>query len=212
MANKGTCGFGYYFLNKRLTQPAPIGFRTSVINVIINKNDTKNKNKILFVQQSSGFWGIPKEGLKGDVEVDALFPAVARAIEEELGLRGTKASEAKPLFAQIALLFNFDRQVYDKKRSRDEKKKGRPTNGKNYHLAIMSYTGPDVFPIERKRNAEIINFKWVTKAQGKKIMLQNKNKLKGRGLSIVTFKFNARLYDRILRTLTALKSVSKTSI
>jgi len=47
-----------------------------------------------------------------------------------------------------------------------ENKKGRPTKGKVYQLAIMEYQGPDEIPIIKKEKPEVIDYQWVNEKEG----------------------------------------------
>src|SRR4030042_1433642 len=95
--------FGYYFLNKRLHPPFPKNYRVSVALLVINKNDGENQNKFLIVQQANKMWGLPREGVKSKIVIEDLYTTISRNLEDELGFRGIKVVETKPLFKQIAL-------------------------------------------------------------------------------------------------------------
>ena len=202
--------FGYFFLNRRLHPPTPKEFRTSIILLIINKNKTINRDKFLLVQQNNQFWNLPKEGIEKTTIIDDVYTTIARNLEEEIGFRGLKVSETKPLFKQVAFLFDFDQQIYDKERSLSEEKRSFPKKGKIYHLAIMDYSGPDEIPIDIKREGiEIINYKWVNLKQGKTLMESNKKLLqKGIINSPKTTTFNIYLFEKVLNIYSGIQNLS----
>lgn len=199
MRKKSNRTFNYYFLNKRLHPNPPPGYRTDIILLIINKNPTANNNKYLFVQQNNKFWNLPKEGTK-TILADDLFNTIARNLEEEIGFKGIKVIEDKPMFKQIALIFDFEKQEYDLNRSKDEKNKNRPVKGKIYHLAIMEFHGPENFSIKNKsKTDEIIDLKWVNKKDGEKLVSLNKNFLSERKTnSPYSASFNVKLFKKVI--------------
>ncbi len=191
--------FGYYFLNNRLHPTPPPSFKTSIVLLIVNKNLSENHGKFLFVQQGSRFWNLPKEGIKSNL-ADNLFSAIAKNLEEEIGLKGIKVSEVKPSFKQVAIIFDFDKQKYDKQRAKSESQIAKPIKGKIYHLAIMEFQGQDNLKIEEKStNPEIINLKWANKEEGNKLMLSNKSPLTFLKISSPhSVNFNIKLFKKII--------------
>lgn len=190
--------FGYYFLNKRLHPPIPKDYRVSIILLIINKNRGEDENKFLIVQQANKMWGLPKEGIKSDIIVEDLYTTISRNLENELGFKGIKVVETKPLFKQVSLFFDFARQDYDFERSSEEEKKGRPTKGKTYLLAMMEYRGPDVIPLAP--NPETIDFKWVTEEGGQKYFESDADLVKkGKIKSLKSQQFSNYLFHKAVK-------------
>lgn len=199
--------FTYYFLNKRLHPPLLPGYRSSVVLLIVNKNSTANHNKFLFIREvtlGSVSWGLPKEGLESKVIIEDIYTSVARNLEEELGFKGTKVFDTKPLLKQNGLIFDFAIQKYDAKRAAWEIKRNRPPKGKIYQLAIMEYRGPDQIPLNtqnKESELEIDAYKWVDRFEGLKLIES----------SATTFvessaKFNLGLFDRIVDFYSSLTS------
>ena len=137
-----------------------------MVILVVNKNQTENKDKFLLVKQSNNSWSVPKEGVKSNLVIEDIYTTISTNLENELGFKGIKVTETKPLFRQVAILFDFDKQVYDPERSLVEEKKGRPTKGKIYQLAIMEYRGPDEIPLIKKNNPEVIDYRWVNEKEG----------------------------------------------
>ncbi len=193
-----TKSFSYYFLNKRLHPPVSKAFKNSIILLIINKNKTPNKNKFLLVQQANLFWNLPKKGIKAKSIIEDIYTTIARNLENELGFKGVRVTETKPIFKQIAFLFDFDKQIYDTKRSQKEKAKGNPTKGKIYQLAVMEYRGPDAIPITPK--TEVINHKWVDKKDGLMLMNLNEKLLQPQLIdSKESVVFNIKLFNKVMK-------------
>ncbi len=200
--------FGYYFLNKKLHPPIPKNYKSSIILTIINKNNTLNKNKMLFVQQKNLIWNLPKKGIKTNSVIEDIYTTVSNNLENELGFKGIKVTETKPTFKQVAFIFDFDKQVYDEKRSIQEKRKDNPTTGKIYQLAIMEYHGPDKIPLTS--NSEVVNYKWVNITEGKNIMGKNKELLAPEiADSKESIDFNIKLFGKILNTYEMIETIFK---
>jgi len=190
--------FGYHFLNKSLHPSFPNDYRVSIILLIVNKNKSENTNKFLIVQQASKIWGLPKEGTKSKITVEDLYTTVARNLELELGFRGIKVVETKPLFKQVGLIFDFDKQDYEAIRSKQEVEKGRPSKGKIYLLAIMEYRGPDKLPFVP--NVELTDYKWINEKEWLEYEDNNFKTSKQDSLSLKTAKFASHLVIKSLRT------------
>lgn len=189
--------FGYFFLNKRLHPPFPDSYRVSIILLIINKNKSENNNKFLIVQHAGGIWGLPKEGVRSKITIEDLYSTISRNLELELGFRGIKVVETKPLFNQVGLLFDFDRQDYDPIRSVQEKARGRPIKGKIYLLAIMKYQGPDKIPLVASQ--EVIDFQWVNENEWVKYHESNIKRAKKNNMSLKTSKFAGYLVGKSVK-------------
>lgn len=200
MVTKKCHSFNWYFINKRLHPKAQKGFRQNLILLIVNKNKTQRQNNILLVQHNVKAWTLPKEGLKSEITVDDIFTTIARNLEEELGFRGLKITDLKPQFKQVALLFDFDKQIYDKERSEIEKRKQRPSKGKLYHLAILEYSGPDKIPFHKDgSNKETIDYKWIDYKKGREILQENiKLSKQGKLPSIKSSFYNLHLFDKVI--------------
>jgi|GEM_PF-5304702 len=198
--------FNYYFLNKKLHPSGPKGFRTSIALLIVNKNPGPNKNIFLLIQQSNKAWTIPKEGIKEQKLADDFFATIIKNLGDEQGFKGIKVVETKPLFKQIAFVFDFDRQVYDKERARVEKKKGRPEKGKNYHLVIMEYRGSDKIPLVP--GPETINYQWVNEKEAILLLKENIALTKAGDLpSMSSSKYNLGFTKKAIKTLLALQKI-----
>ena len=104
--------FGYYFLNKRLHPPILKNFRNSMVILVVNKNQTENKDKFLLVKQSNNSWSVPKEGVKSNLVIEDIYTTISANLENELGFKGIKVTETKPLFRQVAILFDFDKLFF----------------------------------------------------------------------------------------------------
>lgn len=192
----------YYFLKKHLHPKAPSGYRQDIVNVIVNRNETENRNKFLLIQEKNEIWGFPKQGIEDRNLSEGFFETLTRNLGEELGFRGMKVIELKPRFTQKAYIFNFEKQVYDDDRSEEEVKKGRPTKGKIYHLAIMSYKGPDEMPLDLD-NPKIttLGYQWVTENEGRDLIYTNLDVWsKKTGGIDKTSKFHISFYERIINS------------
>jgi len=163
----------YYFLNGFLHPKPYSGYKQSVISLIINKNDSENKDKFFFVQEKTGYWGLPKSAIESKHLADGFFTAIAKGLEMELGLRGMKVHKIKPRFTQVVYIFDFERQKYNKGRTEQEKEKGHPAKGKLYHLATMYYQGNDVFEIKSSKNISVLDYKWVTQQEAMELLESN---------------------------------------
>ena len=205
MLKAKTKSFGYYFLNKRLHPPFPEGYRVSIILLIINKNQTENKNKFLVVQQVSKLWGLPKEGIKSKITVEDIYTTIARNLELELGFKGIKVIETKPLFKQVGLLYDFDKQEYDPVRAKQEAAKGRPTKGKIYLLSMMEYRGPDKIPVSQ--NPEVLDYKWIDQKAWPDFQRLNLNVSKQEGRSDKTAAFADHLLNKSMKAYQAFEQV-----
>lgn len=205
MPNSKLSSFSYHFLNKRLHPEAPLGYRVSLILLVVNQNKGDNLGKFLFVRQTArglALWNLPQEGMKSKVMADDIFTTIARDLEEELGFRGMKITEAKPQFTQKAIIFDFARQKYDSKRSTYEKTLGKPTKGKIYHLAIMDYRGQEEIPISSGvKGSEIDAFGWVDYSEGQTLLETNKD-----DFFYSSADFKVKLFDRIIKIYDDLKS------
>ena len=218
--SKTNKSFGYYFLNKRLHPPIPKNFRNSIIILIVNKNPTKNKDKFLLVKQSNNSWSIPKEGVKSNLMIEDLYTTISSNLENELGFKGIKVVESKPLFTQIALIFDFDKQVYDAERSLVEEKKGRPTKGKFYQLAIMEYRGPDEIPLIKNDYPEVIDYNWVNEREGLDLIRSNLNLVERKLLpsmasaefGLYTFKKSLKIYNSLINSVFSKKEEQESLI
>ncbi len=188
--------FNYYLLNKRLHPPIPSGFKVSIILFIVNKKDSKGK--FLLVCEGNKFWDLPKSGIKSIEIIDDIFTTIAKNMEEELGFRGVKIYENKPVFKQIALIFDIAKQKYDKARSLSEENSGKPKKGKVYELSIMEYFGDDKLPLEKTPKEKIFDYRWVDFNEALELMKSN-IKLFETGLvsSLESVKFNIDLFNRV---------------
>lgn len=196
----------YHLLNKKLFPPQPDGFRQDILLVIVNKNETKNKDKVILVQQGNGFWNLPKEGMETTRPGEEIIWSITKALETELGFRGRSAMDSRPKIQLRAIIFQFTHQVYDRDRAADEAKKGRPNKGKVYHAIFIEYRGPDDFA--RIVNEEIIDYRWVNNNDALELLNTNM-KLVEKGVirsgSSVTF--NIRLWKDVME---AYEVVNKT--
>lgn len=149
------------------------------------------------MKQNNDFWNLPKEGLKSNL-ADDLFNTIAKNLEEEIGLKGVSVIETKSVFRQIAVVFDFDKQIYDNERSKAESKRDRPTKGKWYHLAIMEFRGSDLLsPLAGSK--EINDLRWVSDEEGKRLMKTNKGLSSNQGAtSDFSVKFNIKLFTKVL--------------
>lgn len=153
--------FNYYFLKKYLHPDAPAGYRENLVMLVFLKGDPDKK--FLLIQEKNFVWTLPKKGIDAPNLIDGIVDALSRNIAGELGFKGIVSDEIKPRFEQMAYLVNFMKQKYDPTRAVYERKKGRPVKGKIYHLAILSYTGPELLPVERDFETSYINrYEWVT--------------------------------------------------
>jgi len=200
----------YYFLN-RFLHPKPYpGYKQSVISLIINKNKGKNANKFLFVQEKTGYWFLPKSGIETKNLADGFISAIARGLEKELGLRGMAVYKIKPQFTQSAYVFDFDRQTYNKERTKQEKEKKNPSKGKVYHLATMYYKGDDDFDLNSGKDIDVLDYKWVNQQEAEELVKAN-NKLMDNnpGYTESYLDFQKRLLDKVMNaqeTVEVLKS------
>jgi hypothetical protein len=200
-----TKSLSYYFLNKRLHPPFPKGYRVSIILLIINKNNSENKNRFLIVQETNNIWGLPKEGVKLKITIEDLYTTIARNLELELGFRGIKVLETKPIFRQVGLLFDFDRQDYDTIRSKHEKEKGRPVRGKVYLLSIMEYQGPDKIPFTP--NDELKDYQWVDEIEWPKYHVSNIKQVKTGGWSLRSIMFSTHLVNKSVKAYRSIEEI-----
>jgi len=204
--NKPEHSLNYYFLNKFLHPKPYLGYRQSVVLLIINKNSTENKNKFLFIKEKSGFWFFPKGHLVGTDLINSLFESISKNLENELGLRGVKIFDIKPSFTQKAYIFDFERQKYNQERESEEKSKGNPSNGKIYHLAIMHYKGAEEFKVDEK--VKVSEHRWVSKDEALKL-LDEISELVGNLPSFTeeSHKFYRRFLEKMLTTNTVLEQI-----
>ncbi len=190
--------FNYYLLNKRLHPPIVSGFKASIILFIVNKNKGINQDKFILVCEGNKFWDLPKSGVKSKELIDDLFTTIAKNMEEELGFRGVKIYENKPVFKQLALIFDIAKQKYDKARSVSEENLGKPKKGKLYELSIMEYFGNDKLPLEKTPKEKIFDYRWVNFNEGIELMKSNIKLFKnGSVSSLESVKFNIDLFDRV---------------
>ncbi len=204
----------YYFLNPRLHRPTPSGYRNSIILLLINKNATANKNKYLLIRQYIRSWGLPKEGIKSKNIVDDIFTTIARNLDEEQGFRGLKVIETKAQFKQLAILFDFAKQVYDHHRSKDETQKNRPNRGKIYHLAIIEYQGSDKIPLLKDpKNKETIDYRWVNEKEGRKLLRSNWDLVSKKQIkSKTSMQFNIDLFNKAVSAYHHIHSICLTPL
>jgi hypothetical protein len=82
-----------------------------------------------------------------------------------------------------------------------ELQKGRPTKGKIYHLAIMSYMGPDDLPIDRKKlDGRVRDYRWVNEKEAKQLKQGNLSLVgKTKGYSELSLRFHVDFFEKILK-------------
>jgi hypothetical protein len=200
MKQKKSHTFNYYFLHKHIKIKKHRGFRQVIINLLTNRNKTENKNKLLFVQERGGSWGFTRQGIVFQDLAENLFETLVRNLGEELGFKGLIVKETKPTFIPQAYLFNVERQVYDALRADDEAKKKRPTKGKVYHLAMLSYEGPDELPVNIGDPSSVIrDYRWINEDEGRELISQNYDLLKtNKAFSEATMDFHKAFYEKII--------------
>ena len=165
----------YFFLYNRLHKPIPEGFRETLILLIVNATK-ENLGKFLVIQETILAWGFPKTKMTGNNIFEGILDALVKNLGEEMGYKGPMVFEKKPFFEQQAIFFNFGRQLYDKVRAKQEEKKGFPSKGKIYNLAIMKYSGPSDIPIlESNGEDSVIDYKWVTFEEALSLFENNKD-------------------------------------
>jgi hypothetical protein len=197
MGRKKSHTFNYYFLQKQIKINQYQGFRQVIINLLTNKNQTKNKNKFLFVQEKGGSWGFSRQSVLFQDLVENLFETLVRNLGEEFGFKGPLVKTTRPTFFPQAYLFNIEKQVYDSVRAKDEARKKRSTKGKIYHLVLMSYKGPDDLPIDS--SSVIRDYRWVNAKEGQKLKKQNYDLLKtNQTYSKSTMDFHQAFYEKII--------------
>ncbi len=191
--------FNYYFLNKHITLEKPPGYRQTVITLLINENDTENKDKYLFVQEKGGTWGLSRRGVVAQDLLENLFETLIQSLGEELGFRGIDIFDTKPQFKQVAYLFNIEKQTYDDIRSKAEEAKMRPSKGKLYHLAIMKYRGPDNLPFNPAYSKSAIrDYRWVDEEEARQLTKENLKILKVKeDFSPQSMDFHIKFWKRI---------------
>jgi len=201
MKNNKEPNLNYYFLN-RFLHPKPYpGFRQSIVALIINKNETENQNKFLFIQERTGFWFFPKGAIIGKNLADDFFESLATLLEKELGLRGMDVYKIKPNFTQIAYIFDYERQKYNSERSQQEKDRGNPSKGKVYHLVIMHYEGDDSFNLKTDDKLDVLDYKWLNQEEAEEIINKNVELIEENpGYTEGYQKFQKKYFIKILKT------------
>ncbi|MCK9368387.1 hypothetical protein M0R04_00190 [Candidatus Dojkabacteria bacterium] len=165
----------YFFLYNRLHKPVPDGFQETLILLIVNSTK-ENLGKFLVIEETIHAWGFPKTKMTGNNIFDGILDALVKNLGEEIGYKGPLVFEKKPFFEQQAIFFNFGKQLYDKVRGKQEEKKGFPSKGKIYNLAIMKYSGPSDLPIlESDSEDSVIDYKWVTFEEALSLFESNKD-------------------------------------
>jgi hypothetical protein len=165
----------YFFLYNRLHKPIPEEFCETLILLIVNSTK-ENLGKLLVIQETIGAWGFPKTKMTGNNIFEGILDALVKNLGEEIGYKGPMVFEKKPFFEQQAIFFNFDKQLYDKVRAKQEEKNGFPSKGKIYNLAIMKYSGPSDLPIlESNGEDSVIDYKWVTFEEALNLFESNKD-------------------------------------
>lgn len=174
MPKKKPKSINYYFLQKHLHPKSPSGYEQVLVNMVVNKNESENNGKYLFVQENNKKWGFPMQEVEEKNLIDGFFDSMAKNLGEKLGFRGMKIIDLKPQFKQKSYFFDFAKQVFDEKQSEEEMQTGGPSKGRIFHLAIITYEGPEDLPLDKKDpGTPIRDYKWVNETEARSLVQGN---------------------------------------